>query len=114
MSANDPKRTFFALANVAFAGTVRGNVAGSNTGLCLRISDRLNAAWPGQRQRSKIETMRQVNAPAISHADRLPSTTGGMTRLAYARAKAAGIALDPLLKQAGLTHHELEDPRSVN
>ena len=36
-----------------------------------------------------------------------------MTRLAYARAKAAGIALDPLLKQAGLTHHEIEDPRSI-
>ena len=57
--------------------------------------------------------MRKGNAPAVSRADRLPSTVGGMTRLAYARAKAAGIALDPLLKQAGLTHHEIEDPRSV-
>ena len=56
---------------------------------------------------------REGTAPANSHADRLPSTVGGMTRLAYARAKAAGIALDPLLKQAGLTHHEIEDPRSV-
>jgi hypothetical protein len=36
-----------------------------------------------------------------------------MTRLAYARAKSADIALDPLLKQAGLTHHVIEDPRSV-
>ncbi len=57
--------------------------------------------------------MRKGNAPAVSRADRLPRTVGGMTRLAYARAKAAGIALDPLLKQAGLTHHEIEDPRSV-
>lgn len=57
--------------------------------------------------------MRQKNAPAIGHADRLPSTAGGMTRLAYARAKAAGIALDPLLKQAGLIHHQIEDPRSA-
>ena len=42
--------------------------------------------------------MRKGNAPAVSRADRLPSTAGGMTRLAYARAKAAGIALDPLFK----------------
>ena len=41
--------------------------------------------------------MRKGNAPAVSRGDRLPSTAGGMTRLAYARAKAAGIALDPLL-----------------
>ena len=41
---------------------------------------------------------RERNAPANSHADRLPSTIGGMTQLAYARAKAAGIALEPLLK----------------
>ncbi len=57
--------------------------------------------------------MRERNSPSVSRADRLPSTVGGMTRLAYARAKAAGIALDPLLEQAGLTHHEIEDPRSV-
>ena len=57
--------------------------------------------------------MRKGNAPAVSRADRLPSTAGGMTRLAYARAKAAGIALDPLLKQAGLAHHQIKDPRSA-
>ena len=57
--------------------------------------------------------MRKGNSPAVSRADRLPSTVGGMTRLAYARARAAGIALDPLLKQAGLTHQQIEDPQSV-
>ena len=57
--------------------------------------------------------MRKGNAPAVSRGDRLPSTAGGMTRLAYARAKAAGIALDPLLKQAGLAHHQIKDPRSA-
>ena len=57
--------------------------------------------------------MRKGNAPAVSRADRLPSTAGGMTRLAYARAKAAGIALEPLLKQAGLAHHQIKDPRSA-
>ena len=56
---------------------------------------------------------REGNAPAIGHADRLPSTAGGMTRLAYARAKAAGIALDPLLKQAGLTLTKSKTRRSV-
>jgi hypothetical protein len=43
--------------------------------------------------------MREGNAPAINRADRLPSTTGGTTRLAYPRANAAGIALDPLLRR---------------
>ena len=57
--------------------------------------------------------MRKGNAPAVSRADRLPSTAGGMTRLAYARAKAAGIALDPLLMTAGLTRHQIEDQRTV-
>ncbi len=56
---------------------------------------------------------REGTAPANSHADRLPSTAGGMTRLAYDRAKAAGIALDPLLTKAGLTAHQIEDPQTV-
>ena len=56
---------------------------------------------------------REGTAPANSHADRLPSTVGGMTRLAYDRAKAAGIALDPLLTTAGLTEHQIEDPQTV-
>jgi hypothetical protein len=55
--------------------------------------------------------MRNGNAPIIGRADRLPSTAGGMARLAYARAKAAGIASNPLLKQAGLTSQQIEDPR---
>ena len=56
---------------------------------------------------------RERNAHANSHADRLPSTIGGMTKLAYARAKAAGIALEPLLRTAGLTSHQIEDPQTV-
>jgi AraC-like DNA-binding protein len=63
-------------------------------------------------QRSRLG-MRDRNSPSVSRDDRLPSTVGGMTRLAYARAKAACIALDPLLKQADLTHQEIEDPRSL-
>jgi AraC-like DNA-binding protein len=36
-----------------------------------------------------------------------------MTRLAYARAKAAGIAPDPLLRQARLTLHQINNPRTA-
>jgi len=44
--------------------------------------------------------------------DRLPSATGGIARLAYARAKDAGTALEPLLKKAGLTRGQIEDPHA--
>ena len=57
--------------------------------------------------------MREGNAAADGHTDRHPYTAGGITRLAYARAKAAGIALDPLLRAAGLTPHQIEDPRNA-
>jgi len=40
----------------------------------------------------------------------LPSATGGITRLAYARAKAAGVNTDPLLKSAGITQLQIDDP----
>jgi AraC-like DNA-binding protein len=39
----------------------------------------------------------------------LPSAGGGIARLAYARARAAGIELEPLLKKAGLTDRQIED-----
>ena len=39
----------------------------------------------------------------------VPSATGGIARLAYARAKEAGIALSPLLSQSGLTIAQIED-----
>jgi AraC-like DNA-binding protein len=41
----------------------------------------------------------------------LPSAGGLLTRLACARARAAGIELDPLLRQAGLTCRQVEDDR---
>lgn len=39
----------------------------------------------------------------------LPTTIGKITRLAYARAQAAGIEPGPLLKKAGLTEQQVED-----
>lgn len=47
-------------------------------------------------------------APAgIAHA---PRSGSYLSRLAYARAKSAGVALGPLLKKAGLTREQLENP----
>ena len=39
----------------------------------------------------------------------IPTAAGTATRLAYERAQAAGIELEPLLKEAGLTRQEVED-----
>ena len=44
-------------------------------------------------------------------ARELPSAAGNAARLAYAQARAAGVALEPLLKKAGLTVHQIEDDR---
>ena len=40
-----------------------------------------------------------------------PTAGGALTRLAYARAKAAGLDLDPILKATNLTRRQIEDPR---
>ena len=42
---------------------------------------------------------------------RLPSAAGIMGRLAYSRAKAAGVAVAPLLKASNLTVEQMDDPR---
>src|ERR1700751_3523682 len=39
----------------------------------------------------------------------LPTAAGGIARLAYARARRAGIELVPLLKKAGLTDQQVKD-----
>ena len=56
--------------------------------------------------------MRRKAPPIARHAERLPSAQGGMSRLAYARAKSAGIALEPLIREAGLTRQQLDDPHA--
>ena len=40
----------------------------------------------------------------------LPSAAGGMTRLACAQVKAAGIDVGPLLQKAGITQQQIDDP----
>jgi AraC-like DNA-binding protein len=39
----------------------------------------------------------------------LPTAMGGITRHAYARARRAGIELEPLLKKAGMTRRQIQD-----
>jgi AraC-like DNA-binding protein len=51
-----------------------------------------------------------VGDPNAKRFGALPSATGGIARLAYARAKAAGIDTDPLLRKAGITQRQIEDP----
>ena len=43
-----------------------------------------------------------------THPDALPTASGGITRLAYAHAKEAGVELEPILKKAHLTLQEIE------
>jgi AraC-like DNA-binding protein len=44
--------------------------------------------------------------------DRFPSAMGIVTRLACDRAKQEGVEVDALLRKAGLTHQQIDDPRS--
>jgi len=54
----------------------------------------------------KDKTLHDLDTNSIGA---LPTTIGKITRLAYARAQAAGIELEPLLKKAGLTKQQIED-----
>src|SRR5439155_17449420 len=52
---------------------------------------------------------RSMRGASIDHSDMLPSSTGEISRLAYARAKEAGMAVDSLLRKAGLTPRQIDD-----
>jgi AraC-like DNA-binding protein len=51
-----------------------------------------------------------MHSPDANRLGTFPSATGGIARLAYAQLKEAGVELEPLLKKAGLTLHQIEDP----
>jgi AraC-like DNA-binding protein len=51
-----------------------------------------------------------VHDPEATRPDALPTATGGIARLAYARAKEAGVELEPILKKAHLALHDIENP----
>src|SRR6478672_11609425 len=44
--------------------------------------------------------------------DNFPSAMGIVTRLACDRAKQEGVAVEPLLRKAGLNQQQIDDPRS--
>jgi AraC-like DNA-binding protein len=51
-----------------------------------------------------------MHSPEVRSLGKLPSANGGIARHAYARLKEAGVAPEPLLKEAGLTYHQIADP----
>jgi len=59
------------------------------------------------RQASSAKNVSNVDTKRLGT---LPTATGAIARLAYARARRAGIGLKPLLKKAGLTHQQLGEP----
>jgi AraC-like DNA-binding protein len=50
-----------------------------------------------------------MHSPDQRHLGKVPSATGGIARLAYARLKEADVEPGPLLSKAGLTHRQIED-----
>src|SRR6185295_843714 len=52
------------------------------------------------------------NDAAKTEIDRLPNSSGGMSRLAYKLAQGKGIDLGAQLQEAGLTRAQIEDPRA--
>jgi AraC-like DNA-binding protein len=51
-----------------------------------------------------------MHSPDASRFGTLPSATGGIARLAYTRLQEAKIETEPLLRKAGLTVRQIEDP----
>jgi AraC-like DNA-binding protein len=54
----------------------------------------------------RAQVVREPNGTSLGA---IPTAMGAMTRLAYARARQAGIALEPLLAKAGLTERQVAD-----
>ncbi len=50
-----------------------------------------------------------MNDVATERLGTLPTAAGGLARLAYARAREAGIALEPLVKRSGATDRQITD-----
>ena len=46
------------------------------------------------------------------HLETMPSATGGVARLVWARLQDAGVRADGLLSKAGLTHAQIEDRKA--
>src|SRR5215813_9109873 len=53
-----------------------------------------------------------VRDPDYEDPDTSPHAVGGAAKFAYTRAQAEGIDIGPLLREAGLTRQQMEDPDS--
>jgi len=56
--------------------------------------------------------MQKTNRPPRKGTKHLPISSGGISRLAYKHAQAAGIDLEAQLNKAGLTRAQIENPRA--
>jgi AraC-like DNA-binding protein len=86
------------------AKLLMGDFICSNSRVCLAILCQV-VVVAGHPQPSSTN---DVNV-GTNRLGSLPTATGGIARLAYARARRAGIDLEPLLKKAGLTDRQIED-----
>src|SRR6516165_230799 len=55
-------------------------------------------------------TQRSSTQQSIKQLARLPSASGGLSRLAASRLRQADIKVDPLLPRVGLTIEQIDDP----
>jgi AraC-like DNA-binding protein len=65
-----------------------------------------SSALIGSSDRTNRKRLRRLEPERLGA---IPTAAGTATRLAYERAQAAGIELEPLLKEAGLTKQQVED-----
>jgi AraC-like DNA-binding protein len=70
---------------------------------------RLRQTATDHRSRLKQIVEQAMRDPTARRLGPLPSASGTITRLAYARSKEAGVDVVLLLKKAGLTLHQIED-----
>jgi AraC-like DNA-binding protein len=63
----------------------------------------------GVNRNPQLLSAKIVNDLDTKRLGALPTATGGIARLAYARARRAGVELEPLLKKTGLTDQRIKD-----
>jgi AraC-like DNA-binding protein len=63
---------------------------------------------PGLDQGADVG-LQTVHDPKANHVVMVPSATGGIARLAFARAEEEGIDVEMLLRKAGLTRRQIDD-----
>ena len=62
--------------------------------------------------KTETQTQDTKNEEGRGHTGHFPNASGGIARLAFARAKATGISVEPLLKGAHLTLSQMDNPQA--